>query len=176
VYPGPGTLLAKGPTRDYFMHSLDTKELRLGKPGGAPLYTEAAAPLDLKAGADGKEVVLKLTRGVTVKGRVLDPDGKLVESAVIYHSLSLQDNGDWAYYHHYSPVAVSVKDGAFTLTGIDPKSKVPVCIFDRKHEVGARVVLSGKSADEEVTIKLQPCGKVTTRIVDPEGKPLMGRT
>jgi RNA polymerase sigma factor (sigma-70 family) len=176
VPPGVGTLMAKGPTRDYVLQPLDTKELTLGKPGGAPIYAQANAPLDLKPGTDSAEVALKLQRGVTIKGRILDPDGKPVQSAVLYHSLNLQDNGDQAYFFHYSPLPVAVKDGSFALTGLDPKAKVTVFILDRKDEFGGRAVLSAGSDGEPATIKLQPCGKVKTRFLDKDGKPAKGHS
>ena len=75
---------------------------------------------------------------MTVKGRVLDPDGKPVKSAVLYHPLGLRDNDDVAYFYRSSLEPVAVKDGAFALTGLDPKAKVPVYILDRKNELGAR--------------------------------------
>ena len=119
--------MAKGPTRDYVLERLDRKELALGK-FGASLYAHAAAPLDLKAGADATPVgAMKLQRGVTIKGRqLLDPDGKPVKSAGLYHPLSLQDQGDHAYFYDQQPGAAVAVDGAgkhYTLTGLDPKAE-----------------------------------------------------
>jgi hypothetical protein len=111
---------------------------------------------------------------VTVKGRVLDPDGKPVKSAMLFHPLSLQDHGEFAYFHHYNPQPILVKDGTVTLTGLDPKAKLPLYVLDRKNEVGAAVVLSGKSDGDQVTVNLQPCGKARTRLVDKDGKPVKG--
>jgi RNA polymerase sigma factor (sigma-70 family) len=174
VYPGKGVLMAKGPTRDYVPERLDSKELGLG-PFGASVYADAAVPLDLKPGADAPPVALKVRRGVTVKGRVLDPDGKPAKSALLYHAGSLQDQGDRAYFLDHSPAPLAVKDGAFTLTGLDPKAETPVYVLDRKNEVGGRLVVSGKSAGEEVTIKLQPCARAKGRVVDAAGKPQAGQ-
>jgi RNA polymerase sigma factor (sigma-70 family) len=170
VYPGKGTLLAKGPTRDYVLQRLDTKELTQGQPRGAPLYTHASAALDLKADAEAPEVALKLRRGVTLKGRVLDPDGKPVKSAVLYYPLGLRDNADRAYFFHYGLEPITVKDGAFVLTGLDPMAKLPIVVLDRTNECGARTEVSG----EEVIVKLQPCAKVKARFVDRDGKPARG--
>jgi RNA polymerase sigma factor (sigma-70 family) len=175
VYPGQGSLLARGPSRDYVLQRLDTKELALGKPGGAPLYAEAVTTLDLEAGADPrKDVNLTLQRGVTIRGRVLGPDGKPVAQAVLYHSYHLRDNGDLAYYHHYSLEPVPLKDGRFELTGCDPKAKFPVYLLDRANDVGARVVLSGADAKDEATVRLQPCAKAALGYVDGDGKPVKG--
>ncbi len=173
VYPDKGILMAKGPTRDYVLERLDRKELGLGKFGEA-VYAHAATPLDLKPGADAPPLALKLRRGVTVKGRALDPDGKPVKSAVVYHPGSLQDQGDRAYFFDHSPVPLAVKGGAFTLTGLDPKAETPVYVLDRQHEVGGRVVVSAKSVGEDVTVKLQPCARAKARVVDAAGKPQAG--
>jgi RNA polymerase sigma factor (sigma-70 family) len=174
VYPGEGTLLAKGPTRDYLLVKLDTGELALGKKGGAPLYSHAAVSLDLKAGADPQEANLTLKRGVTVRGRVLDPDGKPVKQAVLYHAGYLQDHGDFAFYHHYSPAPVAVKDGRFELPGCDPKAKFPVFVLDARNDIGARAELTVADAKEDVTVRLQPCGKAALRYVGEDGKPQKG--
>jgi RNA polymerase sigma factor (sigma-70 family) len=171
VFPDKGVLMAKGPSRDYVLERLDRKEFGLGG-FGASVYADAAAPLDLKAGADAPPLALKFRRGVTVKGRVLDPDGKPVKSAVVYDPGSMQDQGDRAYFFAHSPAPLAVKDGTFTLTGLDPKAEMPVYVRDRKNELGGRLIVSGKSAGEEVTIKLQPCARAKVRFVDAAGKPL----
>jgi len=185
VYAGPGTLLAKGPTRDYVLQRLDTKELTVGQKGGAPLYADGAAPLDLKADAEASALSIKLQRGVTIQGRVLDPDGKPVKSAVVYHALSLGDNGgalypegrlrdnrDLAYFHYYDLTPIAVKDGTFALTGLSPKAKLSIFVLDRTNARGAVAEVSGK----DVTVKLQPCGQAKGRFVDAGDKPLKGRS
>jgi RNA polymerase sigma factor (sigma-70 family) len=175
VYPGEGSLLVKGPTRDFVLQKLDTKLLSLGKPGGAPLYAGGFTALNLKAGADPREANLTLRRGVTVRGRVLDPDGKPVQRAVLYHATHLRDNGDWAYYFHYALEPVAVKDGQFELTGCDPKAKFPVCVLDCKNQTGGRAMFSVADAKEEpTTIRLQPCGRAALRYVGDDGKPQKG--
>jgi RNA polymerase sigma factor (sigma-70 family) len=174
VYPGKGTLLARGPTRDYVLERLDSLELAHGRPGGAALYVHTAAPLDLKAEGDCPAVALKLRRGVTVKGRVLDPDGKPVKSALIYHYLSLANNPNWAWSYYYNLEPVAVKDGAFALTGLDPKAKLAVCVIDRANLTGAQAVLSAEPAAKDVEIKLQPCATAKARFADPASKRLAG--
>ncbi len=179
VFPGAGTLLARGPTHDYVLEPLDSAELLGGRAPvggrrGPPLYTHGSSVLDLKAGADPQELSLKLRRGVTVKGQVLDPDGKPVKSAVLYHPLGLRDNGDLAYFSPYSLEPIAVRDGTFAVTGLDPKAKVQAIILDREKDVGGRVAVSGKAASDEVTVKLQPCAKVKARLLESDGKPRKG--
>jgi hypothetical protein len=48
--------------------------------------------------------------------------------------------------------------------------------LDSKHKLGATVSFSGKSAaGGPVTVRLEPCGSATMRVVDPRGKPAKGR-
>jgi hypothetical protein len=175
VYPGPGHLLARGPSRDYVLQRLDTGELVRGKPGGAPLYAHGAQALDLKAGADPQEVKMTLRRGVTLRGLVLDPDGKPVKEATLFSATHLRDSGDFAWFNYHGQEPVAVKEGRFELPGCDPGAKLPVCVLDRGNDTGARVVLSGADAKEEKTVRLQPCGKAVVRYLDGDGKPIKGR-
>ena len=41
----------------------------------------------------------------------------------------------------------------------------------RRSQLGATVELSGKQAGEELTVRLQPCGRAKARFVGPDGKP-----
>jgi hypothetical protein len=67
-----------------------------------------------------------------------------------------------------------VRDGRFELHGCDPEKTYPVCFFDAGNKAGATVELSGKQAGDEVTVKLAPCGQATTRLLDGDGKPMVG--
>ena len=50
-------------------------------------------------------------------------------------------------------VAGDVRDGRFELHGLDPDAEVPVYFLDSRHELGATLLLSGKSlADGPVTV------------------------
>jgi hypothetical protein len=58
------------------------------------------------------------------------------------------------------------------LPGFDPEKPAPAYFLDTEHQWGAAVELSGKQAGEELTIRLQPCGRATARFVGPDGKPV----
>jgi hypothetical protein len=64
------------------------------------------------------------------------------------------------------------KDGQFEIPGCDPEGTAEVFFLDAKNRLGAVARLSGKEADKPATIRLQPCGSVTVRIVDEQGKPV----
>ena len=67
---------------------------------------------------------------------------------------------------------LKVRDGRFELHGLDPAGATRIHLLDAEHEWGATVDISGKQAGEEVTIRLQPCGRARARFVGPDGKPI----
>jgi RNA polymerase sigma factor (sigma-70 family) len=172
VYPGQGTLLVRAPTRDYILRRTDMLTLARGDKGGSAVHAAGWVTLDLKVDEDPPEVTLNLQRGVTVKGRVLDPDGKPVNSAVLYHALGLRDHGDVIFLQRQTLEPVPVTGGAFVLNGLDPKAKLTAFVLDPKNEWGARAEVVG----EETTIRLQPCGKIRLRLVTTSGKPSRGHS
>jgi RNA polymerase sigma factor (sigma-70 family) len=171
VLPGPGHLLIHGPTPDYVFAEVGERKLLAGKEGGRRYYAHAIVPLDLQAGAGPQDVAVTLERAVTVKGRVVGPDGKPVALALmlsrlnIYHPLSLCWQG---------PPTV-VRGGRFELHGCDPDKSYPAYFLDAKNRTGATMELSGKQAGARVTVRLAPCGSATTRLTDADGRPLAGR-
>jgi hypothetical protein len=70
---------------------------------------------------------------------------------------------------------VELLDGAFTIPVLDPQATYRLHLLDSTGQLGAVVELSGKQAGgEPVTVRLQPCGEATARLVDSKGKPLAG--
>ena len=106
-----------------------------------------------------------MRRGVTVRGRLLDPAGKPVAQAQMVCRL------------HKTAVPslfeVEVRGDQFALHGCDPGKDYPVYFLDWEHGWGATCTVAGKQADgDPVTVQLAPCGKAVVRFVDDEGKPL----
>jgi RNA polymerase sigma factor (sigma-70 family) len=170
VAPGRSPLLVKGPDNDYVALQVTSKELFRDTPPYYRLYPDALIPLDLKAGAGPVEVSAKLRRGVTVRGRLLDPDGKPVDEAVLLCWNQLpRYNASW----FASPVAV--RDGGFELRGCDPEETYPVHFLDARHEWGASVKVTPKEVgDRPLTVRLEKCGRAVVRFVNKEGKPVPG--
>jgi RNA polymerase sigma factor (sigma-70 family) len=197
VLPGPGTIVVQGPSDDYVLQPIGKRMLEEGQPGGSRLYVHASTPRDLKPGAGPQEVHIRLRRGITVKGQALDPGGQPVRNAWIFSTLVVAPQPwparNWSGRHH-----VDVHDGRFELHGIDPDAEVSAFFLDPEHKRGAAVNLSSKSialmtiatrtgrvevgatarfsgeskTRGPITVRLQPCGTATARLVDPEGKPL----
>jgi len=170
VLPGPGHLLIHGPTPDYILAEVGDAKLLQGKEGGTRYYAHAVLALDLKLGAEVQDVAVTLKRAVTLKGQVLGPDGKPVAEALMVSRLTIDP---MALYWRGSSVVV--RDGRFELHGCDPEKSYPVCFFDARHKLGATVELSGKQDGEEATVRLVPCGEAVTRLVDTDGKPIIGQ-
>jgi hypothetical protein len=165
VLPGAGHLLIQGPTPDYVHQEIGYDLLTAGRPGGSRTYPDAFVKLDLPAKGEPKEVAVTLRRGATVRGRLLGPDGKPVARALMIHRLHVSIALCWQFPEE-------VRDGVFEVHGLDPEKSVPVYFLDAENRCGATVVLSGKQAGEEVTVKLAPCGQATARYVDGKGQPL----
>ncbi len=79
---------------------------------------------------------------------------------------------------HYShlrwrgDLTAHARDGRFELHGLDPQKTTPAYFLDAEHEWGAKVELSGKQPDEDVTVRLLPNGRAKARFVGPDGKPV----
>jgi hypothetical protein len=167
VAPGPGHLLFQGPTPDYVHVEVDSDVVRSGRAGGERLYPDAALKLDVPAGGGVPELSVRLRRGVTVRGRLVGPDGKPVPRAMVLHRLYVWVDLGW----HFPTEA---RDGVFAVPGLAPEQTVPVFFLDPVNQCGAVARLSGKQAGQEVTVRLEPCGKATARYLDGRGKPLAG--
>jgi RNA polymerase sigma factor (sigma-70 family) len=168
VPPGPGHLLVSGPGLDFIHEEVGDRVLTAGKPGGYRINADGLVKLDLAAGAAPKEVTITLRRGVTVPGRLLDPEGKPVGNALmicrLLHTAVPSDSH------------IEVHDGVFELHGCDPDKEYPVAFLDSEHGWGATTTVSAKQAGgEPVTIRLAPCGKAIARFLDPQGNPMKAR-
>jgi beta-lactamase regulating signal transducer with metallopeptidase domain/protocatechuate 3,4-dioxygenase beta subunit len=170
VPAGRGTLLIHGPTPDYITQVIGSEELGSGKPqpGGIRNYVHAARHLDLAPNAPAQQVTVSLRRGITVRGRLVDPQGKPVPEALMLSRLVRASSPEW----RTSPL--TVRGGAFELPGCDPKQSTTVYFLDAEHQQGASVELSGRAAEHPLVVQLQPCGSASVRFVDFEAKPIAG--
>ncbi len=170
MLPGPGHLVVTGPTNDYLHVEIGTKQLdgRQVNPNWRNYY-DAIVPLNLKPQAGPHELTIEVRRGVTVRGKVVGPDGKPIARGLMVCRSQLK------FGPNLNPVyPLDIKDGRFELPGCDPARALPVFFFDPKNRLGAVAELSGKEAGKPLTITLQPCGRATARLVDRDGKPVAG--
>jgi RNA polymerase sigma factor (sigma-70 family) len=168
--PGSGMLLVKAARPDYVPVETSLRELTGGTAGGQRVYAHAVQPLDVKAGAARQAVTLTLRRGVTVKGRLVGPDGEPVAGAQLLSRL----NTSTLTMGFVEARALPVPEAGFELGGCDLKKSYPAVFFHEKRGLGAVVVLPGKQDAGPLTVRLEPCGKATVRFVNAAGEPVEG--
>ncbi len=164
--PGPGHLLVKGPSPDFIPVRTSEGELDFDPPSGARLYPVGLLALKLDPSATVADVSIRLRRGVTLLGRVVDPDGQSVPTGAIY-SEAVDSAG-----FEFSISDLPIREGRFTLRGLDPEKAISAFVFDGKRQLGASLQLSVPKDGQPVTFTLHPCGSARTRFVDPSGKPV----
>ena len=115
-----------------------------------------------------RSLAVALRPGKTVKGHIVGPQGQTVDKAEIISLLHFN------YFHlnWRGDLTVHARDGRFELHGLDPEKATTAYFLDAEHEWGATLEVSGKLAGEDVTVRLQPCGRAKARLVGPDGKPV----
>ena len=86
VVPGPGHLMVKAPTPDFVSRYVSHGRLQFNKPGGFWYILEGLARIDPKPGTKAADVTIPLHRGLTVRGRVVGPDGEVVDKGFLLTS------------------------------------------------------------------------------------------
>jgi RNA polymerase sigma factor (sigma-70 family) len=187
-----GPLVVSAPNADYIPQVIGSAEILDGLKGGDRTYYHAIIPLNLKAGDKEKDVPIVLRRGVTLKGRLVGPDGKPAKDT---HLFVGEYRSPWA--KKLDPIMV--RDGKFELPGCDPDRTYRLVFVEHpwagtvfgvealhtygqlmmphllgpQNKLGAAVEVSAKkAAAEPVEVRLAACGSVKLRFVDGAGKPL----
>src|SRR5262249_44275573 len=118
--------------------------------------------LDLARDARFVTCNLVLDPGKTVRGTVVDPDGKPISGVIV--------KGPWGYP---SAPQVPLAPPRSSPPAIDPSRKQSFFFTHRDRKLGAVVVFK-RDETEGVTVKLQRLGVITGRLLDPDGAPLAG--
>ncbi len=95
VLPGPGRLLVHGPGEEFVLQEIGSRELNSGKPGGQRNYAHAIERIDPAANATPPEIVIRLKRGATVRGELVDRQGNAVDQANIFSRLHIDPASLW---------------------------------------------------------------------------------
>jgi RNA polymerase sigma factor (sigma-70 family) len=183
--PGPARLLVNAATPDFILQEAPFSVLAEGMPnpgryapgpagnaffGNQRVYAHAIVPVHVRKDVPLEPVRVTLRRGVTIRGRLLDADGKPVARAVMFSRLKLDP------WDHVVRSPAKVVDGRFQLRGCDPAATYRVAFLDASRGQGATVEIAGKQAgDEPVTVRLAPCGTATARLVSGAGEPFHKR-
>lgn len=190
--PGLGRLHVTHPSGEYVAQALGSGGGTLDRPIGDPSYHHAVIDLEVTQDEKVKEVNVTLRRGVTIKGRLVGPDGKPVPSALMFVSAHRP-----RFENTMHPV--HVRGGEFEARGCDPAKKYQLLFLEYprmprllmmaeglqtygqlwlselvngKDRRGASVeVLAKEAVDKPLVVRLAPCGAVKLRFVDAAGKP-----
>ena len=91
--------------------------IQQGQPGGRRIYAHAFIAYDLKTGGDTRDVPVVLRRSLTVKGRVIGPDGQPVQDARMVSRFILMPSGvPWRSWQ--GEYQGHVRNGRFELHGL----------------------------------------------------------
>jgi RNA polymerase sigma factor (sigma-70 family) len=124
--PGRGHVVVTGPSASYVYRTVTDGELQSGKQGGRGRYFHAARPTHFRLQDDPKELTVELRRALTIKGRVVGPNGKAVKDAVVFVPRELlPPRSDFFFAVFGVPpgttvAAVPTRDGSFELPNCDP--------------------------------------------------------
>jgi hypothetical protein len=187
---GPLTVTASTP--DFVPQAIGSADILGGGKGGDRIYYHAVVPLGLKAGDREKELPVVLRRGVTIKGRVVGPDGKPAKDTLLLVGEYRPANEKFLH-------PILVRDGQLELPGCDPDRTYRLVFVERpwvgpvfgvealhtfgqlwisqllgaQNKLGKVVEVSAKkAAAEPVEVRLAACGSAKVRFVGADGKPL----
>jgi hypothetical protein len=121
--PGNGHLIISALSGNYVFRTVGAEELRAGKAGGERRYFHGLAALKLKAEDTVKDVTVTLQRGVTIKGKVVGPDGKPLRSVAMFCGGDLvppRTVGAVNLRGEHGVAPVPLRDGLFELRNCDP--------------------------------------------------------
>jgi protocatechuate 3,4-dioxygenase beta subunit len=191
VLPGPGVLAAVAPKQSAYRPALVTpKELEdclkdrphrmNGVDSLAISYTGLPSipggPWSLNQsdyhvlslitpGEKDKELVrdLELLPPLTLQGTVVGPDGKPLAGAKAFGP----------GYIWILPTDFTLKSATFTVEGYHPGRPRQLPFHHKEKNLGAVLELSGEQS-QPLKVELKPCGSVTGRLVDKNGKPAGG--
>jgi RNA polymerase sigma factor (sigma-70 family) len=183
--PGPAHLLVNARTPDFIYQRVSFSVLNAGQKnrggyaagpegnaffGNQQIYSHAIVPLSVRKETPTEPLRIGLCRGVTIRGRLLDAEGKPVAHATMLSRLQLD------LWDHVVRSSAKVGDGRFELRGCDPMANYRVFFLDSAGKQGAVADIAGKqSGSEPLTIRLAPCGAITARLVSEAGEPFRKR-
>jgi protocatechuate 3,4-dioxygenase beta subunit len=186
VLPGPGVIGVTGPRSQTYMPALVTpKELKdffkvpviedqsedyLTLSAGANSFTGISqdsyhALILLEPGEKEDELVkdVALERPRERRGRVLDPNGQPLSGVT---AIGLTP------YSLYLQGIETLKEAEFTVRGINPRANRPLVFYHREKKLGFYMKELRGESTEPLTVKLQPCGSASGRVVDADGIPI----
>jgi hypothetical protein len=108
-----------------------------------------------------KDVALEPAKYLTLKGRVVGPDGEPVTAVTVRGLGQGLDEK-------------TLKGAEFTVEDIDPRVNRQLFFYHEEKKLGFFLKELGGMTPEPLIIKLQPCGSASGRVVDADSQPLAG--
>jgi protocatechuate 3,4-dioxygenase beta subunit len=185
VHPGPGVIGVICRNPDAYMQALvTTKEIndffsfKLPDPnnetwlhmavgtGRHPLLQADYSALVLLEPKDGDKALVKdiaLERALERKGRVVGPDGQPILGVTVT-GLSNREQGR---------LTETLQGTEFTVRGINPRRTRIITFHHKEKNLGCCLKELPDEKLGPLTVKLQPCGSISGRIVDSDGMPVL---
>ncbi len=123
---------------------------------------ESSAHINPSRDRESTECVITLDPGRTLTGTVLDPDGKPLAGVHVFNLNPL-------HFWTSRPLPAA----SFRLTAVDPKGRRSLVFLHPDKRLVKALELEGNAPDP-VTVRLEPAGAVTGRLVDDDGRPRPG--
>jgi RNA polymerase sigma factor (sigma-70 family) len=171
VRPGRGVIVtnARGWENPYVRARLRPADKETW-PGGEEFFNTYFSPyqsyriIDIPPGVEAFTADLELTRGLTKKGTLVDPDGKPVIGARCYGVTTT-----WGYIK-------TLTDDRFEVLGLET-GRPRLMIFAHKDRglVGSVLIKDEDlKTDTSLVVRLKPAGSIKGRLVDEDGVPMAG--
>ncbi len=126
----------------------------------------AATRIDPEPGAAELRCELVLEPGLTVRGRLVDPDGRPVTGVTA--------SGLRNYVGGIPVQTILLDEAEFSVSGLDPVNPRIVWFLNKPRTLSGALVLPGPHAGPDrdpITMTLQPCGTLLGRLLDADGHP-----
>jgi RNA polymerase sigma factor (sigma-70 family) len=117
--------------------------------------------IDLAPDAGTAECDLFVERGATQTVRIEDPEGKPLTGTMVAGMTAMR------------PIVHPIKDATCTIFALDPKKPRRLLFLHVERNLGGSLTVRGDEK-EPLTARLAPVGTVTGRLLDSEGRPIVG--
>lgn len=155
---GRGTLLVKKKDANYILQHKLSREIQSGKQGGSRVYAHALHEVNTSKDNDSIEVEIRIKPGHEVSGKIVDEQGKLINSAVLASNLNV-----WDYSGEWRGDSEPTLGGTFRLKGLTADQEQPVYFLDPRNKLGAMVNL--RASKEPASVVLKPCGSAKAKFI-----------
>jgi protocatechuate 3,4-dioxygenase beta subunit len=172
VPAGPGHLTVKSATGEYVLKELDARQIAEGRPGWRRLYVNADAAIEPADDAREQPIQFKIHRGASVAGELVRSDGRPPQRTIMLHRGLMLPYSDEFWMANPAMFA----GNRFEIRGVPPDDDLPVFLLDPDARQGKRLAVRASDSGQPLRVKLDPCGSLTMRFVDLEGKPIAGHS